>query len=143
MKRRRKNKRAPSLPLPWERRRGTWQALFEKRRLTATFGLVFFLVTTYALGTLAAKDANVRHTRAKITAAHHAMAAFRLREGRCPRSLDELMRGPSGEQYLHRAPTDAWGKPLRIECPHPVYPQDQLIFSAGPDGKFGTDDNVY
>lgn len=142
MKRTRNSKRPPALPLPWERKRGTWQSLVGKKRVTAIVGLLASVLVLYGLGSLAARSANVRHTRAKIAAAHRAMVAFRTHEGRCPRSLDELLRAPSGEQYLHRKPTDAWGTPLRIECPHPVYPSDQLIISAGPDGKFNTHDNV-
>lgn len=77
------------------------------------------------------RAAAVRATRATITTAHFAIAAFRADHGgACPKELGELVAG----RYAQDVPVDAWGRPLRLACPGRRDPQGFELLSDGPDG---------
>ena len=83
--------------------------------------------------------AEVRATRAEITSATLAVAAWRADHDRaCPGSLGEIVSGG----YLRRLPRDAWGAPLRVRCPGRHDPAGFDISSDGPDGEPGGLDRV-
>lgn len=78
----------------------------------------------------------------------NAAAHYRRKTGEFPHDVDELYQGlESGERWGHRDSdiwtadrvTDGWGTELRIKytAQHRI-----IIWSAGPDRKFGTDDDV-
>jgi general secretion pathway protein G len=83
--------------------------------------------------------AAVRATRATLTTAQRGVSAFRAdHAGTCPKSLGDLVTFG----YLLRDPLDAWGRPLRLQCPGR---KDHLGFdlsSDGPDGLPGGLDQV-
>jgi hypothetical protein len=57
---------------------------------------------------------------------------------RCPSSLQRLVDG----KYLTKAPRDEWGHGLRFVCPGPTPYELPVVTSAGPDGRFGTADDI-
>ncbi|MCA9602390.1 MAG: type II secretion system protein GspG [Myxococcales bacterium] len=105
------------------------------------------VVLLFALGATilwkARYDAQVRETRGAIGVAHRAVLAFRDREGRCPRSIEELLHPPStGSHFLHAVPLDGWGHPLWIRCHGDGRADEIEVISAGPNGAWGDDDNI-
>lgn len=83
--------------------------------------------------------ASTRRTAAQNAAAILArgVAAHATRHGRLPKSLTELTTG--AERFLTKLPTDAWGNPFRLTG---KTGSKFTVVSAGPDGKFGTADDV-
>jgi hypothetical protein len=57
---------------------------------------------------------------------------------RCPRSLDTLYQ----QKYLTRELRDGWGRRFRFTCPGVHDPENADVESAGPDGVFGTADDI-
>ena len=120
----------PKVFFPWERRRGL-RSVFRRARarqgLLAIGGLASLLFLRYReLGA-----AEVRSTRATITTATRAVAAWRAdHELKCPPLLSELVTGG----YLADLPRDAWGRLLRVGCPGRRDPRGFDVTSDGPDG---------
>jgi general secretion pathway protein G len=83
--------------------------------------------------------AAVRATRANITTAVNAVAAYRADHGgACPGSLGDLVGGG----YTRDVPADAWGRPLRLTCPGRKDARGFDVSSDGPDGIPGGLDRV-
>lgn len=59
----------------------------------------------------------------------------------CPPSLDALV----SEGYLTRSPRDTWGHGLMYRCRAPARDAFHIadLTSAGPDGHFYTNDDIY
>jgi hypothetical protein len=55
----------------------------------------------------------------------------------CPSSVQALVG-----RYLTRSPRDTWGQALAFRCPGPHTPDGADMTSAGPDGRFGTADDL-
>ncbi|MCD6352118.1 MAG: type II secretion system protein GspG [Armatimonadetes bacterium] len=99
---------------------------------------------SYAPRLAKAKKEWAKKMRPKVTVIRRALEAYRHREGELPtysEGLDALVkRGYLKAEELK----DLWGTPLRAR---PVWPgQDRMyepvLVSAGPDGQFGTEDDV-
>jgi general secretion pathway protein G len=123
---------------PWEKRRGL-RALFARARgrqaLVGLAAIVVFAVLRHREQCAA----DVRATRATITTATTAVAAWRADHDRaCPTSLTELVSGG----YLQELPRDAWGHPLRVVCPGRKDARGFDVSSDGPDGEPGGRDRV-
>ena len=61
---------------------------------------------------------------------------YEVEKGKCPKDLAELKAGG----YIKKLMKDPWGKPYEVKCPGEHGRVD--VRSAGPDGEFGTDDDV-
>ena len=115
---------------PWERRRGLFGVLGRARVRLVVAGIVA-LVLVIAVRSREERAAGVRATRATITSAYQAVAAYRADHGgACPRELGELAAGG----YSVDVPIDAWGRPLRLTCPGRRDPRGFDLASDGPDG---------
>jgi len=115
---------------PWERRRGALGVLGRARVKLVLAGIVALLLVVW-IRDREERAAGVRATRARITTAQRAVAAFRAdHAGTCPRELGELVA--SG--YARDVPVDAWGRPLRLTCPGRRDPSGFEVTSDGPDG---------
>ncbi len=59
----------------------------------------------------------------------------------CPPSLDALV----AEGYLTQTPRDTWGNALMYRCRTPARDPFRIaeLISAGPDGHFYTNDDIY
>lgn len=126
----------PRVFFPWERRRGV-RSLFARARARQALALVACLGAFLLLRAHHQKVAHIRSTRAEITTATTAIAAWRADHDRaCPPSLGDLVAGG----YLRAVPRDAWGRPLRVDCPGRRDPAGFDVSSDGPDGEpWGTD----
>ena len=83
-----------------------------------------------------------------------AMEIFRLQHGRWPTSLLELTVPPRGKPVMNQLPLDPWGGAWRLAMPTtwgPLPPGARasqrdtgkpIVWSAGEDGIFLTDDDV-
>ena len=70
-----------------------------------------------------------------------AARAFVSQHGRMPADTAELLEpDASGHPLLDELPPDPWGRPYRLEQRHA--PQRMHASSAGPDGEFGSDDDI-
>ena len=121
----------PSVFFPWERRRGVRSLLGRTRARQGLLAVVAVGVLVL-LGRRERQASEVRATRATITMAMRAIAAWRADHDRaCPTSLAELVSAG----YLHQVPRDAWGRPLRVVCPGRRDPRGFDVSSDGPDGE--------
>ena len=131
---------------PWEQRRGLRgvfarargrQALFARARARQVLLVGGALGAFLLLRAHERQTARVRATRAEITTAMGAIAAWRADHDRaCPPAMTDLVAGG----YLHAVPRDAWGRPLRVTCPGRLDPAGFDVTSDGPDGQpWGTD----
>jgi general secretion pathway protein G len=125
------NRSEPRVFFPWEKRRGL-RSLFGRARarqiLLVAAGVAIFL----GLRAREQRAASMRATRAEITIAINALAAWRADHDRaCPASLNDLVAAG----YLHAIPRDVWGRPLRVLCPGRRDPAGFDVSSDGPDGE--------
>jgi len=127
-----------SVFFPWERRAGLLGAL-RRARTRAVLWVVLALLVVVLVRRREEHQAAVRATRATIGDARHALVAWRAdHEGACPRDLAEVGHGG----YMHNTPIDAWGRPLRVQCPGRKDPKGFEVWSDGPDGVPGGLDRV-
>jgi general secretion pathway protein G len=81
-----------------------------------------------------------------------AIDTFRLDVGRYPQQLTELTEKPKDEEdskkwsgpYVREAKflNDPWGKPIRYQSPGEKNETSYDLWSVGPDGKDGTEDDI-
>ncbi len=91
------------------------------------------------------KKARVAAARADIDAIGLAIDTYEIDNGKYPRDLQNLLTS-SGEPgwdgpYLKKAdsaPVDPWGNPYQFQAGEKTY----TLTSAGPDGSFGSEDDV-
>jgi general secretion pathway protein G len=128
----------PKVFFPWERRRGL-RTVFRRARARQVLLVVGGVAVFVLLRKRELQASEVRATRAEITTAGRAMAAWRADHDRpCPSSLTDLVSGG----YLAELPRDAWGRLLRVTCPGRKDPQAFDVSSDGPDGEPGGLDRV-
>ena len=121
----------PRVFFPWEKRRGL-RSLFGGGRARQTLVVLGAASVFAILHVRERRAAEVRATRAEITTADKALSAWRADHDRaCPGSVADLVSGG----YLHQAPRDAWGHPLRVSCPGRKDPLGFDVTSDGPDGE--------
>lgn len=115
------------------------------------FTLVELLLVVCILGILAAvvipniighdEEARRQATRTSITAIEQSVQVFAMRHnGKLPDSLDELTVGTDDAPGLLKegALNDSWGVPFQ----YTKQGKKIKIISAGPDGEYGTDDDL-
>jgi general secretion pathway protein G len=78
-----------------------------------------------------------------------ALEQFKADTGAYPKNIQDLVQQPSGATNWHgpyfyqsRLPVDPWGNPYIYECPGRHNPNAYDLFSAGPDGRIGTEDDI-
>jgi general secretion pathway protein G len=128
----------PRVFFPWEKRRGV-RSLFMRARARKVLLVVVVVAALAGLRAYERRASHVRATRATITTAANAIAAWRADHDRhCPGSLSELVSGG----YVSEVPRDAWGRALRVTCPGRKDPRGFDVSSDGPDGDPGGLDRV-
>lgn len=125
-------------------------SLIEVMVVIAILGLLASLILPNVLGS--ADQANRQKARADIVALENALAQYRLDNGTFPtteQGLDALINEPTIEPrprnyrrggYIQRLPLDPWGNEYLLLSPGEFGDFD--VFSAGPDGQIGTDDDI-
>lgn len=88
-------------------------------------------------------------TRAQIANLTAALATFEADNGKYPtdaEGLGAMVRSPAGlpnwHQLLADVPVDGWGNDFAYQCLGTKNPGSFDLTSAGPDGKFGTKDDI-
>lgn len=125
-------------------------SLIEVMVVIAILGLLASLILPNVLGS--ADQANRQKARTDIVALENALAQYRLDNGTFPtteQGLDALINEPTIEPrprnyrrggYIQRLPLDPWGNEYLLLSPGEFGDFD--VFSAGPDGQTGTDDDI-
>ena len=121
------------------------------RKAKEGFTLIEILVVVAIIGMLGAvavpaymnylADARISTTRALINNVDVAVKSYNMKHGKYPESLDALTQeqADGSEPLLEGEPVDPWGNELKYERQSKKRP---IITSAGPDGEFGTDDDI-
>ncbi len=136
----------------------------DRRRRTQGFTMIELLLVLVILGVLAVmvvprfagRSEQARETAAKSDLARIGVAldSFEIDTGRYPSTadgLDALVRQPSNTNnwrgpYLSGAqaePRDPWGNPYQYVYPSRRNEGGYDLYSFGPDGQEGTDDDIY
>lgn len=86
-------------------------------------------------------EARITATYSSINTIKQAVETFNIKVGRYPKSLDELMTPINDAEVglLEPGLTDSWGVPFEYKLEGR---QKYTIISAGPDGQFGTEDDL-
>ncbi|HEX8340155.1 MAG TPA: type II secretion system major pseudopilin GspG [Tepidisphaeraceae bacterium] len=124
------------------------------------FTLIELLLVLVILGVLAAivvpkftnRSQQARETAAKtdISGVSTALDAFEIDHGRFPTNdekLDALVTAPPNlpnwkAPYLPRVPKDPWNNPYVYKYPGQKNPSGYDLYSVGPDGRDGGDDDI-
>jgi general secretion pathway protein G len=95
--------------------------------------------------------ANIDAAKAQVTSLKGAMQMYRLDFNKYPGTLKELMEKPSDNTqsdkwhgpYLEgKMKTDPWGHEYQYQSPGKKNTDGYDIWSTGPDGQNGTDDDI-
>ncbi len=88
-------------------------------------------------------------TIAVIAQLKKAITMFEVDNGNLPNTLQDLVERPKGDsgswtKLLDKLPKDGWGNDFWYRTPSTIDPDhnDFDVVSAGPDGKFGTADDI-
>jgi len=129
----------------------------EIRNFQRAFTLVEMLLVITIIGILAAlvipkmvgrsEQARVAAAHADISSIKTALDAYEVDNGFYPKSLQDLIQQPSNAKnwhgpYLDNLPVDPWNNPYVYTYPGRHNPSGFDLYSVGPDGKAGTDDDI-
>ena len=124
------------------------------------FTLVELLLVLLILAVLAAvvvpkftgrsEEAKITAVRTQLSSFKTALSLFEHDNGRLPtdaEGLQSLVTQPTGAQNWHRyldedIPEDPWGTAYGYRCPGQHNPDGFDVFSAGPDKREGTADDI-
>jgi general secretion pathway protein G len=130
-------------------------------RLSHAFTLVEMLLVLLILSALAAivypnltkhsLRARITQTKSQLEIYRTALVSFEMDNDRFPKGangLRELVQRPQDARnwrgpYLEKGiPHDAWGNDFIYQCPGKHRPDSYDLFSLGPDGIAGTEDDI-
>jgi len=129
-------------------------------RRPAAFTLIevlLVLIILVILGSLAANiftgtqdKANVKSTIIQIGFIEDAIDRYRLEMNQYPEKLEDLWEEPSdddeaqrwGSAYMEKVEEDNWGNPYEYLSEGEKNPDKYDLWSDGPDGEDGTEDDI-
>ncbi len=124
--------------------------LIEVLLAIAMISLLAFIVVTNVDKTLTGGQTSI--TKSFVNGSLSTpMMTFKLAMGRYPTTeegLNALLQAPDGTEdrwtgpYVRDLPKDPWGNPYQYACPATKSKDGYDIWSMGPDGKSGTDDDI-
>lgn len=131
-------------------RRGAF-TLLEVLMVIVILGVLAALIVPQFAGTQ--KRAEIDLTRTQIKTLASDLERFKLHVGRYPTSdegLAALLTKPDDEEaaakwagpYIKQPAKDAWQRDLRYESPGRYNEDSYDLWSLGPDGQDGTDDDI-
>jgi hypothetical protein len=97
----------------------------------AAFGL---LVSQFVFGSHACPS-RVRIASLRLREIDTAIAQYQVDQRRCPKTSDDLV---AGKYLTAQGLVDPWKRTIQFKCTD----NDTRVVSAGPDGAFGTTDDV-
>lgn len=122
---------------------------------TQGFTLIELMIVVIIIAALAAMvtpslisrsdDAKEKIAQGDLHSLDLALKLFRLDTGAYPtteQGLDALMATSGKGPYLEKRPLDPWGHKYLYHCPGTHRPTSFDIFSAGKDGKEGSNDDI-
>jgi general secretion pathway protein G len=117
--------------------------------LLAILGIILFALFP-PIGSGPSAHARVTAAQADIKdGIKSAIDQFKLDNGNYPKSLQDLVQQPADAKNWHgpyldppKLPVDPWGNKFFYEYPGKHNTNSYDLFSAGPDGKPGTDDDI-
>jgi general secretion pathway protein G len=129
-----------------------------RRRSNAAFTLVELLLVVVIIGILAgmlypslagrSQQARVARAKSDLRTQGLAVDMFEQDVGRFPTAeegLKALMEDPGVPgwhgPYLRQLKDDPWGNPYSYQM-DPTNPRNYVMSCAGPDGQFGTEDDI-
>ncbi len=125
-----------------------------REALRQGFTLIEILVVVAIIGMLGAvavptymshlREARVETARELIKSVGTALQMYNIKHpGKYPDSLEELTAETDDEEALLEGDyVDPWGNELKYEKPPRGSKKRPIITSAGPDGEFGTEDDL-
>ncbi len=131
-----------------------------QNRAARGFTLIELLLVLVILGILAAivvpkfggrtEQARVAAAQTQISSFKTALDAFEVDTGTYPKGsegLMDLVQSPRDAQgwkgpYMNEIPLDPWQHPYVYVCPGRNNPSSYDLYSMGPDGREGTEDDI-
>lgn len=90
-------------------------------------------------------EAKAKIAKGDLSSIDLALKLYRLDNSAYPtteQGLDVLLVAGAKEPYLEKKALDPWGRKYLYRCPGTHRPASYDLFSAGRDGKEGTDDDI-
>ena len=125
-------------------------SLIEVMVVLLIIGIMASMIAPQILGTQA--EAQMKKAAVDVQSLESAMTRYKLSNNQFPtteQGLDALVNQPTIDPiprnypqggYITRLPEDPWGNPYQLVSPGELGVVD--IFSNGPDGEPGTDDDI-
>jgi len=119
--------------------------------------VLLVLIILVILGSLAASvftgtqdKANVQAATIQIGLLEEPITRYRLAMNKYPEELEDLWEAPSdadeedrwGSEYMKKVGDDPWGNPYQYLAEGEKNPDSYDIWSNGPDGDDGTEDDI-
>lgn len=129
----------------------------QRKHVRRAFTLVELLLVLVILAVLAAvvvpkftgrsQDARIAAAKTDISNIGTALDAFEVDTGKYPNTIGDLLEQPNNVQnwkgpYLKKMPKDPWGNDYLYKYPGSQHPSGYDLYSTGPDGQEGTEDDV-